>query len=117
MMRRQRLAALAACCVLLAGCAVKPMVGGTGSGGAPAQRTPAPGWHPGEHDPARSAAATAAVAACARAAGWDLENLNVDVSDRGLLIGIRYSAARGGDGVGADETVRRCLDRAGVGWP
>ena len=118
-MGRRRLAALAACCVLLGACGGQAVGGGAGSGGGPAQRAPAPGSrHPGEHDPDRSAAATAAVADCARAAGWDLKGLNVDVSVRGLLIGISYRAAKGGRDAGtSDETVRRCLDRAGVDWP
>jgi len=119
-MGRRRLAALAACCVLLGACGGQAVGGGAGSGGGPAPRASTGSRHPGEHDPDRSAAATAAVARCARAAGWDLEDLTVDVSDRGLLIGISYRAAKRGEGAGAggsDETVRRCLDRAGVDWP
>lgn len=104
---------------LLAACGDQPVgpAPEQGSGG-PVTSQAVGSRHPGEQDAARSAAARAELAACATAAGWKLQNLDLKVDAHGLLIGMQFRAVPGRPGVtGQRETVERCLAHASVTRP
>lgn len=121
------IAAMLATALLAAACAAGPGTGGrdetTGGRGVTAggQNAPTGGSeprHPGERDAARSAVAQIRLVDCARAAGWDLQNLKLNVSAENVLIGMEYRAVRRGPDAAAEhETVQRCLAAAGVSRP
>lgn len=113
--------AMLATALLAAACAAGPATtGGRGvtAGGQNAATGGSEPRHPGERDAARSAVAQSRLVDCARAAGWDLQNLKLNVSAENVLIGMEYRAVRRSPDAAAEhETVQRCLAAAGVSRP